>query len=454
MMKLHIWGPLDDLPSIDAECMATLAYLLKFDESKDFNISPGFDPTSSPNGDFPVLEHNGNVYAGYKSISAYLSSRRSAPQSSDLQPDIEAWSAFIQLRGQPLLDLYLYVSSNNYWNSISPVFTSILPWYSNYIVPPARRAAAIARTKHLGIRSLDLDSVDENAARDDSRHAGQRTAANLPSGITNPEQLVMKQQSASWLRTQQHADTFQLFQLTTSFFGPLQDLLGDKNYLLSNDVPTSLDCFAVGYLALMRKAPVPQPWLADALRTRFPKLDEYIQRTYGEIFENPSCPWKSKLITFVSPTISRSVAALARAAIYRVLPSLRKTTTLDPLTQQGLSKDKDSISHSILSSLLAPTVLLPLGALTGLAFGIAKYLSTSDLQQGGNSFYAHERDFLTPTRLTDLGESGAILSALGQRIDLEKQYERERERTGGATLVEVDVEDVERKSGQDIVYTG
>jgi sorting and assembly machinery component 37 len=350
--------------------------------------------------------------------------------------------------------LYLYVSSNNYWNTISPAFTRILPWYSNYITPPLRRAAAIARTKHLGIRSLDLDSIDEYAAGDDARSVGQPTTASSFTGPANPEQLIKKQQSARWLRSQQHSDTFQLYHLTKSFFTPLEELLGDKRYLLSNDEPSSVDCLAVGYLSLMRYASVPQPWLADALRTRFPKLHAYTERMYSSTFKSKDRPWRSRTSEPAPPTASHAASSLARSALEWALPSVRQTIISDSSTDSSSYQKPDLLGKSFFSSLMAPTILLPVGAIAGIAVGIAKYLSISDLPDGGgkHTFQASEHDFLTPTKLNDLGESGAILSALGQQLDYKTQSAREKERTGGATLVEVDVENEKGEVGRDVIF--
>ena len=90
--------------------------------------------------------------------------------------------------------------------------------------------------------------------------------------------------------------------------------------------------------------------------------------------------------------------------------------------------------------------------------GMAKFITITDeirAQSNETTFRAHEQDFLQPTRLSDLGESGAMLSAaLGGVGYSGPEAERERERTGGAPMVEVDV-DVANETGEvgrDIVY--
>jgi sorting and assembly machinery component 37 len=261
---------------------------------------------------------------------------------------------------------------------------------------------------------------------------------------------MKKQQSAKWLRTQQHSDTFHLFQLTKSFFGPLEELLGDKKYLLSEDEPTDVDCITVGYLSLMRYASLPQPWLAGALRTRFPKLHAYTERMYKETFENPQRPWRSRLSKAPPPNASQSAYAMGRSALEWALPFLKQTITQDPSRDRSEYQKPAAAEKSVLSTLLSPAVLLPLGALASAALGVAKYMSISN-SRGKHTFRAEERDVLSPTKLIDLGESGAMLSALSRQFDLETQYERERDRAGGNTLVEVDVENEKGEVGKDII---
>jgi hypothetical protein len=101
------------------------------------------------------------------------------------------------------------------------------------------------------------------------------------------------------------------------------------------------------------------------------------------------------------------------------------------------------------SNLLSPTILLPLGVVAGLAFGVARYISTSsEDDRREKTFRAHEHDFFTPTTLADLGESGAMLSALGTAFEQENQ-----ERSGRVPVVEdVDVENAQGEVARDVVY--
>lgn len=209
----------------------------------------------------------------------------------------------------------------------------------------------------------------------------------------------------------------------------------------------------------MRFASVPQPWLRDALKMRFPKLNAYTEQWLREPIENTRRLWTSGATKQTTPAAGQAAAALGRSVVDWAIPSLRHTITQDmSLDRATYEKDERPVSSSLLSSLLSPTILVPLGAVAGIALGIAMYVSISAEDskgpRGETTFRAHEYDFLSPTTLADLGESGAMLSALGTAFDQETQVEREKERTGGAPLVEIDV-DVENDKGEvarDIMY--
>lgn len=80
-----------------------------------------------------------------------------------------------------------------------------------------------------------------------------------------------------------YAARIRLDALANELLEPLSDLLETKRYLFPGDTPSSLDCAAFGYLALMYYAPVPQAWLKEAMQTRFPRLVAYIERIRSEV---------------------------------------------------------------------------------------------------------------------------------------------------------------------------
>lgn len=350
-----------------------------------------------------------------------------------------SWTYFIQQRGQALLDLYLYVSTNNYWETISPAFTKILPWYANYVIPPARRKVATARTAHLGLRSLDLDSAQDAAGEEKSTAFKSDNAAPSFATQNSPEQLLNRQKSLNWLRSQSHSDTFRLHQLTSEFFEPLEKLLGDEKYLMTSDDPTSLDYLALGYLSLMLYAPVPQQWLADALKTRYPELKAYTDRMYEHTFKSVDLKWTDQLYEASPWSTSEGIKFIGQGILNWASP-WQKTISLDPSYSQPSTSEPSGLSFQTLAWSAA--------LVGGIAFAATKMLA--GLSSHASNISIHETDYLQPTRLSDLGEAGATLAILGQQMDLET---RERQRVGGATIMEVDVENESGEVGRQVVVS-
>lgn len=55
VLELHIWGPAFALPSIDPQCLATVAYLSLVVPKDAWVLVPSSDPSVSPTSMLPVL---------------------------------------------------------------------------------------------------------------------------------------------------------------------------------------------------------------------------------------------------------------------------------------------------------------------------------------------------------------------------------------------------------------
>ena len=49
--ELHVWGPAFGLPSIDPQCLATIAYLKLSLEDDAWALVADYDPTVNPNSE-------------------------------------------------------------------------------------------------------------------------------------------------------------------------------------------------------------------------------------------------------------------------------------------------------------------------------------------------------------------------------------------------------------------
>lgn len=182
-----------------------------------------------------------------------------------------SFSSFIESRAHPLLDLSLYVTSQNYYSHTSPAYASILQWPNQWIFPPKLHSSAKTHTQHLGLSSLDLQAIEEQRKRE---HSAAVAAGHIPQNfIQRPRDTV-----SGLLGKTSQAHQFRLEALTAELFEPLEEILGGKKYLLSDAAPCSLDCLAVGYLALALGAELSYSWLRDAMRAKAPRLTAYTER--------------------------------------------------------------------------------------------------------------------------------------------------------------------------------
>jgi sorting and assembly machinery component 37 len=179
------------------------------------------------------------------------------------------FSSLVESHGQPLLDLSLYVSSENYSKVTRPIYSQIQSFPLPYLTPGTIRAAAKKRTEHLGLSSLDIDTEE---------HAPSPSI--IPTSLLHPRQTV-----SSLLAASPEANaSIRLNALAKNFFEPLQELRGEKRYFVSNKEFSSLDCLVLGYLSLMLLPELPQSWLADAMRKDFPALCGWTEALSTSVF--------------------------------------------------------------------------------------------------------------------------------------------------------------------------
>ncbi|KAL8804304.1 MAG: hypothetical protein Q9182_002669 [Xanthomendoza sp. 2 TL-2023] len=291
MLQLHVWGPAFNLPSIDPQCLAAIAYLSQAVPKSEWELVPSSDPTLSPTRELPALRDDLIWIAGFQNIIAHLVEKSDGEWNLDRnctsqdRADISAYTSFLSTRGQVLLDLSLYVSSENYHTSTRPAYARILPWPNTWLLPPQRHAAAKARTDHLNFSSLNLDTVDKDAESKSQFAAGTE----IPTRVL---QSTRSKTKAGRLAKEQHAARFRLDGLAEGLFEPLTKLLRGNDYLLSQDRATSLDCLALGYLSLALMPELPQPWLSQLLRSKYPSLCQYVETLARQSFGRWAMPQK------------------------------------------------------------------------------------------------------------------------------------------------------------------
>jgi hypothetical protein len=302
-------------------------------------------------------------------------------------------------------------------------------------VPPKRRDLAKARTAHMGLSSLDVDTTAEEAfapgrGTASSDYEAAKRAAGIPTdGQPNTLHMGLAKGLGGFLGTPVYAARFRLDALTNELLEPLADLLGKSDYLSKRDGMSSLDCLAFGYLSLLFYPAVPQAWVKETVQTKFPRIASYIRRLRKEVFSDeeikPSEVWSistgSTGVTsgMLLPWQARSQswasgASIGAREIFGNLPlvsSFAQSTSVVHLESPPTSKVVRSSlpSRTIVNTLLGITA----AATVGLA-SLAVHHRRSP-RDGALIFWA-----LGPS--TGLGEAGDILSIFANQLPAGGMY--------------------------------
>ncbi|EGZ76964.1 hypothetical protein NEUTE2DRAFT_77891 [Neurospora tetrasperma FGSC 2509] len=313
-LELHVWGPAFGLPSIDAECLATVTYFAQTLSAADYLLVQS-SPSAVPSHHLPALYNPSTVtwISGFDPIVTYLSTLQ--PPSyhhpdvttlpSRVYADSQAYKALLTSSAAPLLALSLYVSSANYSETTRPAYSAILPFPLPWTEPLAVRAAMAARAAHLGMSSLDTDAEMERLEKEER----EREAAGwvqipkaLRKAVGGQNSGVKGQLSPEMKRR------IKLEGLAAEVF----DVLGEVDLLEEEDgeeeeeeakeggarikVTLETKCLAFAYLALMLLPEVPRPWLKEVLQKKYAGLCkfvlEYRRKTFPE--SGKVLPWADR----------------------------------------------------------------------------------------------------------------------------------------------------------------
>ncbi|KAF2671774.1 hypothetical protein BT63DRAFT_452278 [Microthyrium microscopicum] len=294
-LNLKIWPSGDGFPfpSLNVDCLAAIAYFQLLwrttDNAVNWTIISDWDASQSPNGQFPVLSCScEKEIAGILNIFQHVGSCDSINGHSDLNSwmnedelaDCTAWSSHVLTLGTQLLDLYLFITYENYYSTTRPAYTAFLPLYANYTIPPAHQKAAEKRTEHLGLATILGEIDDEPRMQPISlRTGGVDPSASASASFTekigfgNRKEILSKAQKRMRLES-----------IVARFLEPLEELLGKKRYFLSNKSPSSLDALVLAYLSLILEVKVPDRWAAEIVENS--KLTDWIKREAPHIYGN------------------------------------------------------------------------------------------------------------------------------------------------------------------------
>ncbi|KAJ3949558.1 uncharacterized protein N0V96_000679 [Colletotrichum fioriniae] len=329
VLELHVWGAAFGLPSIDAECLAAIAYLHTALPSSQWRLVPSNDPAVHSSNRLPALKANGVWVTGYASIAAHLASLAPHSPSWDLdldsrltpaqRADAYAYGAYVESALAPLLDAALYGTHENWVAVTRPALSHLLGFPLSWTVPVMIRNQATARCAHLGLDSLGAEEDDEDG--DDAavprNRALDRAMKHLP--VSNKKTMLEEMKAGTARGIRLHAITVDALSPLEALRARGEDSPGEKKRFFGGEVPTSLDCLLVGHLALIQQVvDLPQSWLPTILTKKFPHLAAMATDLRDECLTNPGnpFPWTA------APSSSLRTAARFLDNIVQATPNL------------------------------------------------------------------------------------------------------------------------------------
>ncbi|KAK1774943.1 Tom37 C-terminal domain-containing protein [Copromyces sp. CBS 386.78] len=326
-LELHVWGPAFGLPSIDAECLATVTYFAQTLSAADYLLVQS-SPSAVPSHHLPALYNPSTATwtSGFDPIVSYLSTLQPPsyhhPDVTTLPPrvhaDSQAYKALLTASAAPLLALSLYVSSANYSETTRPAFSAILPFPLPWAEPLAVRAAMAARAAHLGMSSLDTDAEMERLEKEEREReaagwvqipkALRKAVGGQNTGVKGQLSPEMKR------RIKLEGLAAEVFEVLEEIDFLEEDEEGEEEGREGGNgrikVTLETKCLAFAYLALMLLPEVPRPWLKEVLQRKYVGLCAFVvtyrRKTFPE--SGKVLPWADKES---DPAVSASDSALS-----------------------------------------------------------------------------------------------------------------------------------------------
>ncbi len=339
--------------------------------------------------------------------------------------------AFLQFTATPLIDLLLYVSTENYNSTTSSAYTAVLPWYANYTVPPKLRDLARKRTAHMGLSSLDVDTTDRGASTSgpgttSSDYEAAKRAAGIPTGQPKSLNMGRKTGLGGLLSAPVYAARFRLDVFSNELLEPLSDLLGDKRYLFEGKHPSSLDCLAFGYLSLLFYPAVPQPWLREIMQSKYPRIVTYIHRLRQQFLnDDEGRPSNASSVSISSIASSRKRANTSlpwrqnsKPLISTTLDCVREIVGNFPVFSYFMQRDI-LVQSEVSDSSKRPISALPSPFFTKALLGMSTLfaLSTAAIAiHHRKSPRQSELIFWALRPRSGMGEAGNLLSVLANQL--------------------------------------
>lgn len=264
----------------------------------------------------------------------------------------------------PLIASHLYTSSTTYSNTTHPALTRLLPHHAlSYTIPSALRTRATTLAASAG---LDSSFSTPNPVGDAGVSEADAADKALSSSSSPSLLFKSKQTLASALQGEEGKLRFRIEAALEGLLKPLEEVLrqgGGRRYLILPDAPTSADCLALGYLALLLYPDVQDSFLVDTMKKRYPIVVEYSRWMRIKLLDTKTQEQNSK------PSTSSAIAQTIKHTLHSNLlshnlikPSYILTNSSNPSTNQKLQVTPLPLLPTTrsIAALLTPLLTLPL----------------------------------------------------------------------------------------------
>ncbi|KAK4170291.1 Tom37 C-terminal domain-containing protein [Cladorrhinum sp. PSN259] len=271
-LQLYVWGPAFGLPSIDAECIAAIAYLSQTTSKADYQLIQS-SPSAVPSHHLPALYNptTRTWTSGYTSILGHLSAHPPPSFHDDSSTSSHSQTAnanYLLSHCPPLIALSLYVSSTNWAATTRPAYSKILPLPLPWIEPSNVRSAMASRAEHLGMSSLDTDAENE-------KKEAEEKASNAAGWISVPPAL---RRTTTEVMVPEFKRRIKLERIA-------KDVLDVVKGMELEGEGMGVKCLAWGYLSLMMVDEVPRRWLSETVGRDYGGLVEFVEGFNNRIGE-------------------------------------------------------------------------------------------------------------------------------------------------------------------------
>ncbi|KAB5549887.1 hypothetical protein GE09DRAFT_1060288 [Coniochaeta sp. 2T2.1] len=284
VLELHVWGPAFGLPSLDPECLAAIAYFTQALDRSEWTIVRS-SPSAVPTRRLPTL-HNPLTSTWAPSLPSIIFHLHHHPPPTFRSPDLPlsptalakstAYISHLSTSAAPLLSLSLYASTANWTSATRPAYSASLPFPLGWTEVSAVRRSWLALADATGVDLLDAEDAD----RPTQAKEEEGEATGLPKDVKLPP----KRKGVKDLLTPEQKARIRLQNMVRQTMVVLHDLKTnggkgeEKKWFLTEEGegPTTLDCVAFGYLALMICPDLPRPWLRDAIVEDYPGLQTFV----------------------------------------------------------------------------------------------------------------------------------------------------------------------------------